>query len=451
MSKSVRQGVGLPQEWIRKKREGQRLSLEEITAFVEGVTSGAVTEAQIAAFSMAVFFQDLDVDERVALTLAVRDSGRVLSWNHDRLHGPILDKHSTGGVGDTVSLMLAPMLAACGAHVPMIAGRGLAHTGGTIDKLEAIPGYQTGVDAAHFQRVVEQHGFAIVRQTDDLAPADRRMYATRDVTATVEHLGLITASIVSKKLAAGLQHLVLDVKCGNGAVMQDAEEARRLAESMVAVGNGAGMKTSALLTDMSVPLAWSAGNALEVQEAVSYLMDPASRHPRLHEVVMALGSTLLVQAGVCPDPSSATTALLSALDSGSALSAWAASIEAMGGDPKVTENPEKVLPQAPVVRPIRAPRSGVLSGYDVRQVGMTVVELGGGRTQPDAPIDPSVGLSQIARAGESKKEGDVLALVHARNDTEAERAGHRFITALKWDQPEDVPHVLQGRIDGSPH
>ena len=319
MSKSVGQGVGLPQEWIRKKRDGQRLSLEEITAFVEGVTSGAVTEAQIAAFSMAVFFQDLDVDERVALTLAVRDSGRVLSWDHDRLHGPILDKHSTGGVGDTVSLMLAPMLAACGVHVPMIAGRGLAHTGGTIDKLEAIPGYQTGIDAAHFQRVVEQHGFAIVRQTDDLAPADRRMYATRDVTATVEHLGLITASIVSKKLAAGLEHLVLDVKCGNGAVMQDAEEARRLAESMVAVGNGAGMKTSALLTDMSVPLAWSAGNALEVHEAVSYLKDPASRHPRLHEVVMALGSALLVQAGVCPDASSAYEALLDTLDSGSCL------------------------------------------------------------------------------------------------------------------------------------
>ena len=209
-----------------------------------------------------------------------------------------------------------------------------------------------------------------MRQTDDLAPADRRMYATRDVTATVEHLGLITASIVSKKLAAGLEHLVLDVKCGNGAVMQDAEEARRLAESMVAVGNGAGMKTSALLTDMSVPLAWSAGNALEVHEAVSYLKEPASRHPRLHEVVMALGSALLVQAGVCPDSSAASIALLDTLDSGAALSAWASSIEAMGGDPKVIENPERVLPQTPVVRPIRAPRSGVLSGYNVRQVGM---------------------------------------------------------------------------------
>ena len=300
MSKVRGQGVGLPQEWIRKKRDGQRLSLEEITAFVEGVTSGAVTEAQIAAFSMAVFFQDLDVDERVALTLAVRDSGRVLSWDHDRLQGPILDKHSTGGVGDTVSLMLAPMLAACGVHVPMIAGRGLAHTGGTIDKLEAIPGYETGVDAAHFQRVVEQHGFAIVRQTDDLAPADRRMYATRDVTATVEHLGLITASIVSKKLAAGLEHLVLDVKCGNGAVMQDVENARRLAESMVAVGNGAGMKTSALLTDMSVPLAWSAAMPLKcTRPCLTSRTQVLGTSPARR--VMALGSALLVESGVCPD------------------------------------------------------------------------------------------------------------------------------------------------------
>ena len=214
-------GVGLPQEWIARKRDGLELSREELSAFVRGVTSGDVTEAQIAAFSMAVFFQDLSVEERVSLTLAVRDSGRVLSWESMDLKGPVIDKHSTGGVGDTVSLMLAPMLAACGAYVPMIAGRGLAHTGGTIDKLESIPGYQTGVSVDQFQRVVAEHGFAIVRQTDDLAPADRRMYATRDVTSTVEHLGLITASIVSKKLAAGLQHLVLDVKCGNGAVMQD--------------------------------------------------------------------------------------------------------------------------------------------------------------------------------------------------------------------------------------
>lgn len=446
MSNPTNQSVGLPQEWIQKKRDGLCLTLEEITAFVEGVTSGAVTEAQIAAFSMAVFFQDLDVEERVALTLAVRDSGRVLTWDRNRLRGPILDKHSTGGVGDAVSLMLAPMLAACGVHVPMIAGRGLAHTGGTIDKLESIPGYQTGVHADHFQRVVEKHGFAIVRQTEDLAPADQRMYAVRDVTATVENLGLITASIVSKKLAAGLEHLVLDVKCGNGAVMQDLDEARRLAESMVAVGNGAGMNTSALLTDMSVPLAWSAGNALEVHEAVSYLKDGSMRHPRLHEVVMELGAALLVQAEVYADKVGARQALENVLDDGSALTSMAASIEAMGGDPKVVDCPEKVLPSAPVNCPITAPRSGKIAGYDVRQLGMAVVELGGGRTQPDASIDHSVGFGQISMAGIQVREGELLAMVHAKTQGQADRAASRFVSALKWDSDEKVPNVMQGQI-----
>lgn len=441
--------VGLPQEWIRKKRDGETLSQQELSAFVQGVTSGAVTEAQIAAFSMAVYFQDLNVDERVALTLAVRDSGRVLRWDEGKLHGPILDKHSTGGVGDTVSLMLAPMLAACGVHVPMIAGRGLAHTGGTIDKLEAIPGYQTGVPVDHFQRVVEEHRFAIVRQTADLAPADRRMYATRDVTATVENLGLITASIVSKKLAAGLYDLVLDVKCGNGAVMQDYEAARTLAQSMVDVGNGAGMRTSALLTDMSVPLAWSAGNAVEVREAVDYFRDPASRHPRLNEVTLALGEALLVQAGVHSDARTARAELERVRDDGTALDWWTRSIEAMGGDPRVTEKPESVLAQAPIVREIKAPRTGRLTGYDVRQVGMTVVELGGGRTQPDAAIDPSVGLSQIALAGTECHPGDTLAVIHARTEDEWTRAQSRFLSALEWDRETAPPEVIRGRVEQS--
>ena len=439
--------VGLPQEWIRKKRDGGVLSHEEIQAFVKGVTAGTVSEAQIAAFSMAVYFQDLNVDERVALTMGVRDSGRVLTWDNARLHGPVLDKHSTGGVGDTVSLMLAPMLAACGAHVPMIAGRGLAHTGGTIDKLEAIPGYQTGVDVAHFQRVVETHGFAIVRQTEDLAPADRRMYATRDVTATVEHLGLITASIVSKKLAAGLGHLVLDVKCGNGAVMQRTEEARQLAQSMVAVGCGAGMKTSAMLTDMSVPLAWSAGNAVEVKEAVEYFTHPASRHPRLNEVVLALGAALLVQSGIHGHPQEARKALEEVRDNGRALECWAASIAAMGGDARVVEQPQSVLAQAAVVRPVHADRSGVLSRYDVRQVGMTVVELGGGRTQPDAVIDPAVGLTSLALAGTTLGPKDELAVIHASSEADWERAAHRLKTAVQWDVADlVVPDVVVEEI-----
>ena len=438
--------VGLPQEWIRRKRDGLELTSEELHAFVEGVTMGAVSEAQIAAFAMAVYFQDLTVQERVELTLAVRDSGRVLAWDSQSLGGPVLDKHSTGGVGDTVSLMLAPMLAACGAYVPMIAGRGLAHTGGTIDKLEAIPGYQTGVDVTQFQKVVRECGYAIVRQTDDLAPADRRMYATRDVTATVENLGLITASIVSKKLAAGLEHLVLDVKCGNGAVMQDPAAARALAESMVAVGNGAGMQTSALLTDMSVPLAWSAGNAVEVHEAVSYLRNDGPRHPRLDEVVMSLGAKLLVQAGLHGTTGDARQQLRQVLDDGRALELFAESVAQMGGDANVAERPGQVLPQAPFVRPVLAPQAGTLTSYDVRQVGMAVVELGGGRTRPDASIDPSVGLTQLPLVGETFARGDALMTVHAADEQAWQAAQQRLLGAMTFDGELQLPDAVVGHV-----
>jgi thymidine phosphorylase len=442
MSELNKGDAGLPQEWIQRKRDGHELSSSELHAFVQGVTSGTVSEAQIAAFAMAVYFQDLSVHERVELTLAVRDSGRVLTWDAQALGGPILDKHSTGGVGDTVSLMLAPMLAACGAFVPMIAGRGLAHTGGTIDKLEAIPGYNTGVDVTHFQKVVRDCGFAIVRQTDDLAPADRRMYATRDVTATVEHLGLITASIVSKKLAAGLEHLVLDVKCGNGAVMQDRVSARALAESMVAVGNGAGMNTSALLTDMSVPLAWSAGNAVEVQEAVAYLRNDGPRHPRLDEVVMSLGTKLLVQAGIQGTTSDARHQLRQVLDNGRALELFAQSVSRMGGDPAVAEKPVQVLPQASFVRPVHAPFEGTLTAYDVRQVGMAVVELGGGRTRPDASIDPSVGLTQLPLVGQTFSRGDALLTIHAPSERAWQVAQKRLVDAMTFDGEVKSPDVV---------
>ena len=441
---------GLPQEWIRKKRDGGTLTPEEIASFVRGVVTGEVSKAQIAAFSMAVYFQDLSVEERVGLTMAVRDSGKVLSWDGWNLHGPVLDKHSTGGVGDTVSLMLAPMLAACGAHVPMIAGRGLAHTGGTIDKLEAIPGYQTGVPIERFQRVVEQEGFAIVRQTDDLAPADRIIYATRDVTATVEHLGLITTSIVSKKLAAGLQYLVLDVKCGNGAVMQDVAKAKGLAQSMVDVGKGAGMPTRAVLTDMSVPLAWSAGNALEVHEAVAYLRDEGARHPRLHEVVMALGAELLRMGGLAATDEAARARLEAVRASGAALERLGRSIAAMGGDARVVDRPHEVLARAPVVRAFQAPHEGVLAGYDVREVGMAVVALGGGRTRPDAVIDPSVGLSRLPLVGTAFAEGEDMMLIHAASEDAWNGACMRLERALRWEAQDApsraAPSVIRGTL-----
>ena len=282
----------LPQEIIRAKRDGETLSAGEIGDFIAALTSGAVTEGQAAAFAMAIYFRGMSLDERVALTQAMTRSGARLDWRDASLPGPILDKHSTGGVGDNVSLMLAPMLAACGAYVPMISGRGLGHTGGTLDKLDSIPGYKSQPDLALFKRVVKEAGCAIIGQTADLAPADRRLYAIRDVTATVESVALITASILSKKLAAGLQGLVMDVKTGSGAFMATLEGARELATSIATVANDAGLPTVSLITDMNEPLASAAGNAVEIRNAVDYLTG-ARRDERLHRVTIALGAELL--------------------------------------------------------------------------------------------------------------------------------------------------------------
>ena len=302
----------LPVEVIRRKRDGLVLSAEAIGQFIDGVVSGDVTDAQIAAFSMATYFQGLDPTERTSITRAMALSGRTLQWDAQRLGGPVLDKHSTGGVGDAVSLILAPLLAAVGGFVPMIAGRGLAHTGGTIDKLEAIPGYNVAIDLASFQAIVARHGFAICGQTADLAPADARMYATRDVTATVEQNGLITASILSKKLAAGLGFLLMDIKTGSGAFMRTRAEAESLAEVICAVGNAAGMKTEAMITPMEEPLADSAGNALEVREAVQILRGERTDGPLL-DVTLSLAERMCRQSGLDP------TALQAALTSGAAL------------------------------------------------------------------------------------------------------------------------------------
>ena len=283
----------LPQEIIRRKRDGGALGDDEIAFFVRGLTDGSIAEGQVAAFAMAVFFRGMAMGERVALTRAMAQSGRTLDWSGADLPGPVLDKHSTGGVGDKVSLMLAPLLAACGAAVPMISGRGLGHTGGTLDKLDSIPGYRTAPDLALFRKVVAEAGCAIIGQTADLAPADRRLYAIRDVTATVELIPLITASILSKKLAAGLQGLVMDVKFGSGAFMAEPERARELAESIAAVATGAGLPTTALLTDMNQVLGRTAGHALEVREAIDWLTGKA-RDRRLDEVTLALGAELLL-------------------------------------------------------------------------------------------------------------------------------------------------------------
>ncbi|MCK5555683.1 MAG: thymidine phosphorylase, partial [Alphaproteobacteria bacterium] len=317
----------LPQEIIRRKREGQKLSADEIKEFVTGVTNKSVTESQVAAFCMAVLFKKMVMDERVALTSAMAKSGMVMDWSKENLSGPVLDKHSTGGIGDKVSLMLAPIVAACGGFVPMLSGRGLGHTGGTLDKMDSIPGYQSQPDIALFKKVVRETGCAIIGTTPDLAPADKIVYAVRDVTATVESLDLITASSLSKKLAAGLQGLVMDVKFGSGAFMRRYNDAKALAESIVSVANGAGLPTVGLLTDMNQVLGRSAGNALEVMEAIEYMKD-CNIDDKLHEVTIALTAELLVLGGIAKDIAEARQKIETVLKNGKAAECFARMVTA---------------------------------------------------------------------------------------------------------------------------
>ena len=411
----------LPQEIIRRKRDGATLAREEIAEFIAGLTDGRIGEGQAAAFAMAVFFRGMSTEERVALTIAMRDSGRVLTWPKDRFNGPIVDKHSTGGVGDNVSLMLAPMLAACGCFVPMISGRGLGHTGGTLDKLDSIPGYRSQPGLEQFAEVVAETGCAIIGQTADLAPADKRLYAIRDVTATVESIPLITASILSKKLAAGLGALVLDVKTGSGAFMAEESAARDLAQTLVDVANGAGLPTTALLTDMNEPLASAAGNALEVWNAIDYLTGK-QRDARLHEAVMSLGAELLVLAGRSATAEEARSRLDLALDSGGAALSFQRMVAGLGGPKDLIEKPSKHLGTATFLKAITPEESGIVSAIDTRALGLAVIELGGGRRRVDDKIDHSVGLTRLAGRGMGVGGSSApLALVHARNQESADR------------------------------
>jgi thymidine phosphorylase len=378
---------------------------------VRGLTDGSITEGQAAALAMAVFFRGMTRAETVALTLAMRDSGSVLRW--DGLEGPVLDKHSTGGVGDKVSLILAPILAACGAHVPMLSGRGLGHTGGTLDKLESIPGYAIRPDTDTLRRVVREAGCAVVGQTADLAPADGRLYAIRDVTATVESVPLITASILSKKLAAGPQALVMDVKVGSGAFLPDVDRARTLAASIVEVARGAGLACSALLTDMDQCLGRAAGNALEVAEAVDVLRG-GSGDPRLVEVTAELAAEALLLGGLA----------------GTAAERFGRMVAGLGGPSDLLERPEAHLPRAPVTRAVEAAREGVVTAIDVRALGLAVVELGGGRRRAGDGIDPRVGLDRVKGVGERVGPGEPLCGVHAADEGSAEAARGRLLAAF---------------------
>lgn len=413
----------LPQETIRRKRSGDPLSREEIARFIAGVTDGSVSEGQVAAFAMAVWFNGMARDETVALTLAMRDSGDVLDWSD--IDRPIADKHSTGGVGDNVSLMLAPIAAACGLAVPMISGRGLGHTGGTLDKLESIPGYTIMPSADLFRRTVKDIGCAIIGQTTALAPADKRIYAIRDVTATVDSVPLITASILSKKLAAGLQSLVLDVKFGNGAFMAEASEAETLARSLVEVANGAGVKTAALITDMNQPLADAAGNAVEIANCIAFLKgDKAGR--RLERIVLAFAAEMLVLSGLEKDITGAETKAAHALASGAAAETFGRMVQALGGPADLMDRPEAYLAPAPIVRTVTAPQAGYLVSCDTRGVGLAVIELGGGRSRPDDTIDHRVGFDRLLPLGMKVERGDEIGRVHAANDADAARGAERL-------------------------
>jgi thymidine phosphorylase len=410
----------LPQEIIRRKRDGHALAAEEIGIVVRGITDGSLGDAQVAAFAMATFLRGMDADECVALTSAMASSGTRLAW-HD-MPGPLLDKHSTGGVGDKVSLVLAPVVAACGGCVPMISGRGLGHTGGTLDKLAAIPGYRTDPDTATFRRVVRDVGCAIIGQTDDLAPADRRLYAIRDVTATVESIPLITASILSKKLAEGLDGLVMDVKTGSGAFAASDDMARALADSIVSVAHGAGLPTTARITDMDQVLGTTAGNALEVAEAVEWLRAGGHGDLRLGEIVRALATEMLMLGKLAPSRAEARRKAEACLADGRAADTFARMVAALGGPLDFVEHPDRYLPPAPVVRPCPAKRSGFVTAMDVRAVGLAILSLGGGRRQADDTVDPRVGLSDVAGIGRRVEAGEPLALVHAPNDAAADAA-----------------------------
>lgn len=409
----------LPQEIIRKKRNHQTLTAAEISDFVKGITDETIMDAQAAALTMAIFLNGLNADETVALTMSMRDSGDVLNWSD--LNGPAVDKHSSGGVGDKVSLMLAPMIAACGGFVPMISGRGLGHTGGTLDKFDSIPGYQTMPDNALFRQTVKEVGCAIIGQTGNLAPADKKIYAIRDVCGTVESVELITASILSKKLAAGLDCLVMDLKCGNGAFMDNLDDARRLAQSIVKVANGAGTQTKAVLTDMNQVLGFTAGNALEVKEAVDYLKQE-NVDRRLHQVTMELCAELLVISGLASDLAEAEHKLQKALDSGAALEKFARMVTALGGPADFCERPDNYLPQAQIIRPVFSNTAGYVTAMKTRDIGLSIIGLNGGRTRSDQKLDYATGFSCFCQIGDYLDADKPIAIIHAQTEEQFERA-----------------------------
>lgn len=425
----------LPQEIIRFKRDGQTLTAEQIGEFIGGVTAGRVTEGQVAAFCMATLLKGMTLGERVALTKAMAASGRTMEWRSLNLSGPVLDKHSTGGVGDKTSLVLGPLVAACGGYVPMISGRGLGHTGGTLDKFDSIPGYQTQPDNETFRQTVVEAGCAIIGQTADLAPADKRIYAIRDTTGTVESLDLITASILSKKLSAGLDCLVMDVKFGNGAFMRDYDKAKELAQSIASVATGAGVKTTALLTDMNQVLGRTAGNAVEMRECIDWLKG-GKPEARLAEVTYSLTAELLVLGGLAKDRAEGIAKCEAAIASGRAAECFARMVTRLGGPADLLERPDAYLAVAPVQQAVYPDQAGIVTAMDVYSLGIGIIELGGGRVAPGDAIDHAVGLTNMVQLGEKAGPDKPLAVIHARTQAQAMAMASRLKQAVTLGEQE---------------
>jgi thymidine phosphorylase len=431
---------------IRRKRDGGELGDDEIDFFVRGLADDSIPAEQVSALAMAIFLNSMSFDETSKLTIAMANSGTVLDWREEEMGGPVVDKHSTGGVGDKVSFLLAPIAAACGCFVPMISGRGLGHSGGTTDKVEAIPGYNTAPDFETFKKIVKTTGCAIIGQTADLAPADRRLYAIRDVTATVASIPLITASILSKKIAAGLGALVMDVKTGNGAFMESIEKSEALANSIINTAAKAGVTTHALITDMNEVLGTTAGNAVEIAESIRYLRNEQREH-RLDEVVIALSAEMLVAGGIESDREVAKARCDDAVTSGRAAEIFGRMTAALGGPSDFVDNHAKYLPRAPVVRPVRA--DGILAEVDTRAVGNAIIELGGGRRKVGDKLDLSVGFTDVASIGTRIDAERPLAVIHAATEADADAAESNLLAAcrLSAETPEPRP-VICGILEG---
>jgi pyrimidine-nucleoside phosphorylase len=429
---------------IQHKRDGQPLEPAEWSRLIRDYTEGRVPDYQMSALLMAVVFRGLSAEELSALTDAMLASGDRLRF--DGLGRPVADKHSTGGIGDKVSLLLAPMVASCGVAVPMMSGRGLGHTGGTLDKLESIPGFRTNLTLREAEAQVQRIGCAMLGQTPEIAPADKRLYALRDVTGTVESIPLISASIMSKKLAEGLNGLVLDVKTGSGAFLPETSQALELAQTMIGLGQARGCPTVALLTAMDRPLGRSCGNALEVEESIQGLRGEGPDD--LMAVTYALGVEMLVLVGAARDPAEARRKLEDSVSSGRALETFGRIIEAQGGDARIVDNPD-LLPQANEVEVFRASRAGVVTRIEPRRIGQAIVELGGGRRTIDDVVDPSVGFVIPVKPGDPVKEGEPLASVFARGQDDMKRAVLALGEAITIGKAGTLTPLITHRVTAS--